>query len=70
MLFGYIRSHPEVIDKYKKINPNVKWGVILHAKEAFFDSAMTEKTNKSGSHKGYISQEIKEYKKIRHKEML
>ena|SRR3989344_5420458 len=64
VLFGYIRSHPEVIDKYKKINPNVKWGVILHAKEAFFDSAMTEKTNKSGSHKGYTSQEIKEYKKI------
>src|SRR3989344_1920068 len=28
VLFGYIRSHPEIMYEYKKINSCVKWGIV------------------------------------------
>ncbi len=64
VLFGYIRAHPEIMEEYKKINPNVKYGVVLHAKEVFFDSAIRKKTNKNGIQKGYTQKESFEYKQI------
>ena len=64
VLFGYIRSHPEIMEEYKKINPCVKWGIVLHAKEAFFDKSITKKTNIKGSHKGYTKGEVGEYKQL------
>jgi len=67
ILFGYLRSHPEVAEEYKKINPNCKYGIILHAKEAFFDSSKTKKTNNKGVQKGYSLNEILDYKNILNK---
>src|SRR3989344_2432501 len=64
ILFGYIRSHPEIIEECKKLNPNVKYGVVLHAKEAFFDTAIKKRTNYNGIQKGYTPKEIIEYKDI------
>jgi glycosyltransferase involved in cell wall biosynthesis len=64
VLFGYIRSHTEVMDEYRKINPSVKWGVVLHAKEVFFDKVITKKTNFKEAHKGYTKEETKEYKRL------
>lgn len=64
ILFGYLRSHPELIEEYKKIDPHVKAGVVLHGKEAFIDLAINKKTNEKGSQKGYTKEEAKEYKNI------
>ena len=64
VLFGYIRSHPEIMYEYKKINSCVKWGIVLHAKEVFFDKTLIKKTNIRGSHKGYACEEVKEYKQL------
>jgi len=62
ILFGYLRSHPEVAEMYKKLNPKCKWGIVLHAKEAFLDSSITDKTNKNGSQKGYTQEEVFNYR--------
>lgn len=64
ILFGYLRSHPEVGEEYKKINPNCKYAIILHAKEAFLDSSIIKKTNNDGKQKGYTKEEAIHYKKI------
>lgn len=64
ILFGYLRSHPEVARRYKQINPNCKFGIILHAKEAYLNSSISEQTNVEGVQKGYTRKEIFDYKKI------
>jgi phosphatidylinositol alpha-1,6-mannosyltransferase len=64
ILFGYLRSHPEVGEAYKKINPKCKYGIILHAKEAFLDLSITKNTNNNGKQKGYTLEEVDNYKKI------
>jgi glycosyltransferase involved in cell wall biosynthesis len=64
ILFGYLRSHPEVGELYQKINPKCKYGIILHAKEAFLDSSITKNTNNKGKQKGYNKPEVMRYKEI------
>lgn len=65
ILFGYIRSHPEVSIEYKRnINPNVKIGIITHAKEVFFDKLEEITSTQQGNHIGYSLSEIEFYKNI------
>lgn len=64
VLFGYIRSHPEIMREYKKINSSVKWGIVCHAKEIFLDEAIVKRTNDKGKQKGYTKKEVREYKNI------
>jgi phosphatidylinositol alpha-1,6-mannosyltransferase len=64
ILFGYLRSHSEIGEAYKKINPKCKYGIVLHAKEAFLDSSITKNTNNNGKQKGYTEEEVVHYKKI------
>jgi len=64
VLFGYLRSHPEIAEEYKKYNPKCKWGIILHAKEAFLDPSIRKTTHKDGIQKGYTKKETIGYKRI------
>lgn len=61
IIFGYIRSHPEIGQFYKDKHPFVKLFLIAHAKEVFFNEILI--TNVSGGHKGYTKSEIDFYKK-------
>lgn len=62
LLFGYLRSHTEIGVRYKQINPKSKYGIIMHAKEAFLKPPAEKSTCVNGSHKGYSPQEIEIYK--------
>ncbi len=65
ILFGYLRSHPEVGLLYKKINSSSKFGIFIHAKEAFIDSTIVDVNSKDGRYqKGYTLDEAKFYKDI------
>jgi phosphatidylinositol alpha-1,6-mannosyltransferase len=64
VLFGYLRSHTEVGVRYKQINPKARYGIIMHAKEAFLTPPLENITNFNGSHKGYSTEEIQIYKSI------
>jgi phosphatidyl-myo-inositol dimannoside synthase len=64
ILFGYIRSHPEVAEMYTAINPNCKWGVILHAKEVYLNHCSNTNNNFKGSQKGYTPEEIINYTSV------
>lgn len=67
ILFGYIRSHPEVSLMYKKINPSSKLGIFMYGKEAFIDSAVVSQNHKGKSHKGYLKKEVNFYKSVLNK---
>ena len=65
ILFGYIRSHPEIGKIYKKYNPKSKYGIFIHAKEAFIDSCIMKRNNFSKKYqRGYTFNESIFYKKI------
>ncbi len=64
LLFGYLRSHTELGIRYKQINPKSRYGLIMHAKEAFLTLPLENTTNFSGSHKGYTPEEIRLYKSV------
>ena len=64
LLFGYLRSHPEIGEAYKKINRKSRFGIFLHGKEAFIEEAQTKKNNLKGIQKGYTLKEAEFYKKI------
>ncbi|MEK6927923.1 MAG: glycosyltransferase family 4 protein [Nanoarchaeota archaeon] len=65
LLLGYLRSHPEIALIYKKFNPKSKFGIFIHAKEAFIDSCIINKNNTNGIYqRGYTKLEAKFYKKI------
>ena len=64
ILFGYLRSHSETGELYKKINPKVFLGIFVHAKEAFINECIVRRNNKGGSHKGYTKEEALFYKEI------
>lgn len=61
ILFGYIRSHPEVGIMYKQHNV-CKWGLFMHAKEAFL--ILKNKNNDAGKHLGFNKEELYHYKNI------
>lgn len=65
ILFGYIRSHPEVGIEYKKINSNCKIGLITHAKEVYLNEINLN--NSSGIQKGYTKDEIQSYTNVLNK---
>ena len=67
LLFGYLRSHPEVGLFYKSKNPAVKVGIFMHAKEAFINDCICKKNNILGTHKGYLIKEAEFYKFILNK---
>ncbi|MGV8162446.1 MAG: glycosyltransferase family 4 protein [Candidatus Nanoarchaeia archaeon] len=59
VLFGYLRSHPEIGELYKEINSKSKFGIFTHAKEVFFDASIVEiNHNINKSHKGYLKEEL------------
>jgi len=65
ILFGYLRSHPEVGLLYKKYNPRSKFGIFVHAKEAFINNCIVgQNHSKNGSHLGYLKEEAGFYKNI------
>jgi phosphatidylinositol alpha-1,6-mannosyltransferase len=64
ILFGYLRSHPEVAEMYKKKIKSVKWGILMHGKEAIIDSYIRNKNNFRGSQKGYTEKEANFYKNL------
>ena len=64
LLFGYLRSHPEIGEFYKKINSNSLFGIFLHGKEAFIDQTQTRQNNIRGMQKGYTMKETEFYKAI------
>lgn len=65
ILFGYIRSHPEIGIHYRdKINLNTKVGIITHAKEVFFNDFEKITSTQKGNHLGYSQSEIEQYKYI------
>jgi glycosyltransferase involved in cell wall biosynthesis len=68
ILFGYLRSHPEVGLRYKVDHPECKLGILTHAKEVIIDESVTELShNDAGTHKGYLKSEIDFYKMILNK---
>lgn len=64
VLFGYLRSHPEVGLMYKKINSNSKFGIFTYGKEVFLDNTIVHKNHKNNSHKGYLKEEVNFYKSV------
>mgnify|MGYP001559767799 CR=1 FL=1 len=65
VLFGYLRSHPEVGLIHKKKYPLTKWGIFIHAKEAIIDSCIVKTNNLLGRYqRGYTQREAFFYKKI------
>lgn len=65
VLFGYIRSHPEVGLIYKKQKPHSRFGVFMPGKEAFIDTCVGEGNyGHNGSHIGYLPSESLFYRSI------
>jgi phosphatidylinositol alpha-1,6-mannosyltransferase len=63
VLFGYLRSHPEVGIQYRELNPQSRFGIFTHAKELYLDPIATT-TQSNGAHKGYTEQESRAYKEM------
>ncbi|HIH32176.1 TPA: glycosyltransferase family 4 protein [Candidatus Woesearchaeota archaeon] len=61
ILFGYLRSHTELGMRYKQINPKSRYGLIMHAKEAFLTNTLAGITHVQGAHKEYTTEEIHAY---------
>lgn len=64
LLFGYLRSHPEIGVLYKTVNSGSRFGIFIHSKEAFLDNSITMNNNYNGAHLGYTIQEAIFYKSI------
>ena len=65
VLFGYLRSHPEVGRDYKKYKSSVRLGIVTHGKEAFIDNAIvSENSSSTGRHQGYTQDEAPFYKTV------
>ena len=65
VLIGYLRSHPEAGQDYKRLKPSAQIGIITHAKEAFIDDAIVGETSSStGKHQGYTQDEARFYKNL------
>jgi len=67
LLFGYLRSHPEVGLIYKSKNPDSKFGIFTYAKEAFIDDCICKENNILGAHTGYLAEEAEFYKSVLNK---
>mgnify|MGYP006277897853 CR=1 FL=1 len=61
VLFGYLRSHPEVAMSYRRRKPGLRSGMLIHGKEAFLDS-LVDSTHRQSKHKGYTRKEADFYR--------
>lgn len=62
ILFGYVRSHPEVGLQYREKHPRTKIGLVAHAKEIFIENNVVEKNhNARGGNLGYLAEEVPFY---------
>ncbi len=65
ILFGHLRSHPEIGLLYKDMNPHSRFGIITYGKEVFFDDCIVGRThNENQSHVGFLESEVDFYKNM------
>ena len=64
ILFGYLRSHPEVGPLYQRERPDACVAIVTHGKEAFLGGAVTDQTHLGQSHRGYAPHEVSFYRRL------